>query len=231
MPDQPADRIDVRDARQLDDDAVRALDHDDRLGHAGRVHPPLDDVLDDAHPLGGRRHAVLGQRLVLDPETALEVEPELGLDQPPLAVRGRRIGQAEVREEVDEEGEDADDDDDGGAGSTHTGGMVHGTSPTRRPASGAVAAASRALRLQRGLDPLRQGAADARDGGDLLDGRLTHPLDRAEDLEQLPLPLRADAGQVVERRADRPPVAQGPVVGDREPMRLVAQPLDEVERR
>ena len=55
VPDEPADGIDVRDARQLDDDAVRALDDDDGLGDAGRVHPPLDDVLDDAHRLGRRR--------------------------------------------------------------------------------------------------------------------------------------------------------------------------------
>ena len=38
-------------------------------------------------------HAVLGQGLVLDPQAALEVEPELGLDEPPLAVGRRRIGQ------------------------------------------------------------------------------------------------------------------------------------------
>src|SRR3990170_4643945 len=37
----------VGDARQLDDDAIRAARDDDRLGHAGRVHPGLDDLADD----------------------------------------------------------------------------------------------------------------------------------------------------------------------------------------
>ena len=45
------------------------------------------------------------------------------------------------------------------------------------------------------------------------------------------LPLRADAGQVVERGPDGRACPQVAVVGDREAMRLVAQPLDEVERR
>ena len=68
-------------------------------------------------------------------------------------------------------------------------------------------------------------------GGDLLDRGVAHALDRAEDLEQLALALRPDAGQVVEGGADRPLRAQVAVVGDREPMRLVAQALDQVERR
>ena len=67
--------------------------------------------------------------------------------------------------------------------------------------------------------------------GDLLDRRLADALDRAEDLEQLALALRPDAGQVVERRADGPLGAQVAVVRDREPVRLVAEPLDEVQRR
>ena len=40
-----------------------------------------------------------------------------------------------------------------------------------------------------------------------------------------------DAGQVVERGLGRPLVAQVAVVRDREPVRLVAQPLDEEQRR
>ena len=180
-----------------------ALDDDDRLRHAGRVHAALDDVLDDAHALGGRRDAVLGQRLVLDPQAALQVEAELRVDGAPLTVRGRGVGQAKVREEVDEEGEDADDEDDDGAGSSHTGGMVHGTTRTRRgstletPATACPAppwARRRwALCLEGRLDPLRERPADARHRRDLLDRRLAHPLDRAEDLEELALALRADA--------------------------------------
>ena len=84
----------------------RALGDDDRLGHAGRVHAPLDDVLDDRHVGRGRRLAVDGHGLVLDAEAALQVEPELGLDRPPRAVGARRVGQLEAREEVDDQGED-----------------------------------------------------------------------------------------------------------------------------
>ena len=58
----------------------------------------------------------------------------------------RRVGQAEAREEVDEEGEDADDDDEDGAGSAHTGGMLHGTSPDRRRRRQGVAVRDAALR-------------------------------------------------------------------------------------
>ena len=85
--------------------------------------------------------------------------------------------------------------------------------------------------LERRLDPLGQAPADARHGRDLLDRRLADPLDRAEHLEQLALALRPDARQVVERRPDGPLGAQVAVVGDREPVRLVAQALDEVQGR
>ena len=125
LADESAHGIDVRNAGQLDHDAVRALYDDDGLRNAGRVHAALHDVLDDAHALRGRRDAVLGERLVLDPQATLEVEPELRLDKAPLAVARRRIGQAEVREEDDQQGEHPDDDDHDGSGSSHTGGMVH----------------------------------------------------------------------------------------------------------
>src|SRR4029079_291086 len=48
---------------------------------------------------------------------------------------------------------------------------------------------------------------------------------------QLALALRTDTRQVVERRPDAPPGAQVAVVRDREPVRLIAQPLHEIERR
>ena len=129
LPDQAPDVVDVGDARQLDHDAVAALDDDDRLRHAGRVHATLDDVLDDAHRLGRRVHAILGQRLVLDAETALEVEPELRLDRAPRAIGRGQVRQFEVWEEVDQKGEHADQDDENGTRSTHTGGMLHERPP------------------------------------------------------------------------------------------------------
>ena len=127
LADEPADGLGVGDARQLDDDAVGALGRDDGLGDAGRVDPALDDVLDDRHVAGGRLLALDGDRLVLDAETARQVEAELRLDRPPGAVGTVGVGQLEARPEVDRQGEDADDEDEDRAGSTHRGGMLHGT--------------------------------------------------------------------------------------------------------
>ena len=73
----------------------------------------------------------------------------------------------------------------------------------------AAARAQDGVRLEMGLDPLRERSADARHGGDLLDGRLADPLRGAEDLEQLALALRADARQVVEGGPDGPAVRGG----------------------
>src|SRR4029078_10096210 len=64
----------------------------------------------------------------------------------------------------------------------------------------------------------------------LLDRRLADALRRAEDAQQRPAPLGTDARQVADRGVGLPRRAQVAVVGDREPVRLVAQPLDEVER-
>src|SRR6185312_112734 len=119
LADEPSDRVDVGDAGQLDDDAIITLDDDDGLGHASRVHPSLDDVLQDAECLAGRRDTILGERLVLDPQPALEVEAELGLDRPPGAVRRGRIGDPQVGEEDHDQREDADQGDEEGAGSAH----------------------------------------------------------------------------------------------------------------
>ena len=106
---------------------------------------------------------------------------------------------------------------------------VRGTMKNSLPRIGPCAAARSGL--ERRLDPRRQRRADPGHGGDLLDRRVADALDRAEHLEQLALALRPDAGQVVERRADAPSRPQVAVVGDREAVRLVAQALDEVERR
>ena len=91
LADEPADGVRVRDAGQLDDDAVGALGRDHRLGDAGRVHPALDDLADDLEVLGSRDLVADLLRLVLDAEAALEVEAELRLDRP-LAVGGRASG-------------------------------------------------------------------------------------------------------------------------------------------
>jgi len=136
-PDEAPDRVDVRDPRQLDDDAVVTLDDDDGLGDAGRVHAPLDDVLDHAERLTRRLDAILGKCLVLDPQSALEVETELRLDRPPRAIGRGRIGDPKIREEDDDQGQDADDGDEDGARSAHTGGMLH-ESPLRRGRDGST---------------------------------------------------------------------------------------------
>ena len=199
LADELADGVDVRDARQLDDHAVAALGQDDRLRHAGRVHAPLDDVLDDAHGRCGRRLAVLGQRLVLDAEAALQVEPELGLDR------------ARLRPALDESGSLRPGKKSMRRAATPMSRMRMGPALriragwyTKRPTAAGPPARETGSGLERGLDPLGQRATDARHGGDLLDRRLAHALDRTEDLEQLALALRADAGQVVEGAADRP---------------------------
>src|ERR1700759_5346244 len=54
------------------------------------------------------------------------------------------------------------------------------------------------------------------------------PLRRAEVLQQGALADRADPLQVVEHRAGHRPVAPAAVVFDREPVRLVADPLQEL---
>src|SRR3982751_6341775 len=63
---------------------------------------------------------------------------------------------------------------------------------------------------------------------ELLAGGGEKPLRRAEVLQQRPLARRPDAGQVVEYRAlEHAAVAAAAVVVDREPVRLVAHPLQQ----
>ena len=81
------------------------------------------------------------------------------------------------------------------------------------------------------LDPLGERSTDAGDGRDLLDRRVPDALRAAEDPQQLALALGPDARQVIERRAHLALRPQLAVVADREPVRLVAQPLDQVESR
>ena len=94
----------------------------DGLGDAGRVHAALDDVLDDA------MSAAVG-----DLPSTWSAPGTRRAGRPPG--RGRASsrsagspsadvlsGSGEVREEVDDEGEDADQDDEDGAGSSHPAG-------------------------------------------------------------------------------------------------------------
>ena len=134
LADELADGFRIGDAGELDDDAVGALGDDDRLGDAGLVHPPFDDVLDDRHVAGRRRVALDRDGLIFDPKTARQVEPELGLDRAP-AIGGRGIGETESRPEVDDQGKDADEQDKDRTGSTHRGGILHGM-PVDRLRSG-----------------------------------------------------------------------------------------------
>src|SRR5207253_10097995 len=66
------------------------------------------------------------------------------------------------------------------------------------------------------------GAGHAGGGRELVGGRLADALERAEVLEELALALGADAGDVLERRAQGPAAAERLVEGDREAVRLVA---------
>src|SRR3954452_23414409 len=79
--------------------------------------------------------------------------------------------------------------------------------------------------VQVGVDLARGLAGEAGDGLELIARRRDDGLRRAEVLEQRALASGADAGQVVEQRRRHRAVAARPVVGDREPVRLVAHAL------
>src|SRR2546429_7363531 len=89
--------------------------------------------------------------------------------------------------------------------------------------------ASVALCVQRFFDPLRERGTDTRDAGEIRGHRLAHPADRPKLPEQGALLRRADAGNVVEQRADRALAADVLVVRHREAVRLVADPLHQVQ--
>ena len=144
-PDELLDRLGVLDARQLDDDAVGTDGVDKRLGDTGRVHAALDDVADRVHRVGVGDAVAHLLGLVLDPESALQVEPELPLETARIHGAGRGSDDRHAHgDEIEEEGEHAEDDDEQGDRSTHRGGLYR----SRREA--AVAAPGRG-----------QGAADA----------------------------------------------------------------------
>ena len=85
------------------------------------------------------------------------------------------------------------------------------------------------LALYRLLDPLRQSGADAGHRGEIRNGGLAHAPHASEPTQQRALLGRADPFDVVENALHGAFRADLLVVGDREPMRLVADPLDEIE--
>src|SRR5207249_8129280 len=85
------------------------------------------------------------------------------------------------------------------------------------------------LALYRLLDALRECRPDAGDRGKVRNWRLAHPPDAPESSKQCPLRGRSDALNVVEDAADGTLGANVLVVGHREPVRLVADALHEIE--
>src|SRR5256712_12897994 len=79
------------------------------------------------------------------------------------------------------------------------------------------------------LDPLRERRPHPGDLRELVQGGLTDAADAPEAAQQGALARRTDAVDVVEHAADGALRAHGLVIGDGEPMRLVADALDEVE--
>src|SRR5262249_687770 len=79
------------------------------------------------------------------------------------------------------------------------------------------------------VDLLRELAADAFDLGQVLDARAHHALESSEARQQLLAPLRAHAGDALERGRGAGLGAPRAVPGDREAVRLVADVLDQVE--
>ena len=75
-----ADLVGVLDARHLDDDPVVALDHDLGLGDTRLVDAVDDDLAQDVQVIARRRLALGRQHLVLDPQAALQIETQLGLE-------------------------------------------------------------------------------------------------------------------------------------------------------
>ncbi len=125
LSDEGPDRVGIGNARHLHHDAVGSLGRHDRLRDAASVDPALDDVLDDGHVARAWLLALDRLGLVLDPQSAFQVEPELRADLSPAPVGARGVGHGQSGEEVHEQGEHAEDQDEGGASSTHRGGMLH----------------------------------------------------------------------------------------------------------
>src|SRR4051794_4421834 len=84
--------------------------------------------------------------------------------------------------------------------------------------------------VQVGVELARGLAREPGDSLELLSRGADDGLGRAEVVEQGALPRRPDAGQVVEQGGGHRTVAARAVVGDGEAVRLVAHPLEELQR-
>src|SRR5437773_2174324 len=89
---------------------------------------------------------------------------------------------------------------------------------------------SRRRRMEEIVDPLSELRGDLGHRGQLSDRRCPYSSRGAERLEELSAQRRADAGDLVEHRADRPALAELLVIADRESMRLVADLLEREQR-
>src|SRR6185312_16939004 len=81
------------------------------------------------------------------------------------------------------------------------------------------------------MNLLRQGAGDSGHRFDVLERCCTNRTGAAKMVQQRTLAGRADARHLVERRAGDVGGAPGAVRADGEPVRLVAQALEEIEHR
>src|SRR5579872_127587 len=107
-------------------------------------------------------------------------------------------------------------------------------SPSHAPPGGYRPPASRGsmrggMFRQERMDALRDLPADPLDGGNLLDGRGPNVADGAESADQRLLPALPDARDLVEDREDDPAFPQRLMVGVGEPVRLVPQPLQQLQ--
>lgn len=84
------------------------------------------------------------------------------------------------------------------------------------------------MRLQEVGDPLGHLRSD--DLADLLHGRLTDLAHRAETANEVALALLADPLDLVENRKDNLPLPELLVIGVREPVGLVSNPLQQLQR-
>src|SRR5690606_16267702 len=101
--------------------------------------------------------------------------------------------------------------------------------PGPRPPRAWPGARSRLLAPQRADDRLGGRRPDAGNGTDLLLGRVAQPLQRAEMAQQRLPTRRSQARDPVERALLQRLRPLGPMVGDGETVRLVADPLEQVK--
>src|SRR5262245_55746035 len=82
--------------------------------------------------------------------------------------------------------------------------------------------------VQRGIDLLGEPATDARHLRNLFAARTTQRRDTAEVSEQFAPPLRPDTGDALQLRLTTRLAAPRAMSGDREPMRLIADVLQQM---